>query len=80
MGKQSSPEESFYRFRLDDHVPADHPLRALEMFLLTGLIRATGVEFTSQQRLHRSNLVLDDKSRVSGIDGAGLRPRYPLFR
>jgi hypothetical protein len=26
MGKQSAPEELFYRFRLEDHVPLDHPL------------------------------------------------------
>jgi hypothetical protein len=23
MGKQNAPEELFYRFRLEDHVPAD---------------------------------------------------------
>ena len=30
MGKQNAPEELFYRFRLEDHVPIDHPLRALD--------------------------------------------------
>jgi transposase len=30
MGKQDAPEELFYRFRLEDHVPGDHPLRALD--------------------------------------------------
>jgi transposase len=33
MGKQDAPEELFYRFRLEDHVPADHPLRALDAVL-----------------------------------------------
>jgi hypothetical protein len=27
MGKQAAPEESFYNFRLEHHVPAEHPLR-----------------------------------------------------
>jgi len=33
MGKQDAPEELFYRFRLEDHVPNDHPLRALDAVL-----------------------------------------------
>ena len=33
MGKQDAPEELFYKFRLEDHVPADHPLRALDAVL-----------------------------------------------
>ncbi len=33
MGKQSTPEELFYRFRLENHVPADHPLRAVDAVL-----------------------------------------------
>ena len=33
MGKQDAPEELFYRFRLEDHVPLDHPLRALDAVL-----------------------------------------------
>jgi transposase len=33
MGKQDAPEELFYRFRLEDHVPADHALRALDAVL-----------------------------------------------
>ena len=33
MGKQDAPEELFYRFRLEDHVPADHLLRALDAVL-----------------------------------------------
>ena len=31
MGKQSAPEELFYRFRLEDHVPSDHTLRLREV-------------------------------------------------
>lgn len=33
MGKQDAPEELFYRFRLEDYVPLDHPLRALDAVL-----------------------------------------------
>lgn len=33
MGQQSAPEELFYRFRLEDHVPGDHLLRQLDAVL-----------------------------------------------
>jgi len=33
MGKQNAPEELFYKFRLEDHVPPDHPLRTLDAVL-----------------------------------------------
>jgi len=33
MGRQSAPEELFYKFRLEDHVPADHLLRQLDAVL-----------------------------------------------
>lgn len=33
MGRQNAPEALFYQFRLEDHVPADHPLRALNAVL-----------------------------------------------
>src|SRR3984885_9459954 len=39
MGKQDAPEELFYRFRREDHVPADHPLRALDAVLDFGRVR-----------------------------------------
>ena len=41
MGDRLVMQESlFYRFRLDDHVPADHMLRAIDRFLdLEGLRR-----------------------------------------
>ena len=41
MGDRLIRQESlFYQFRLDDHVPADHMLRAIDRFLdLDGLRR-----------------------------------------
>jgi transposase len=33
MGRQASPEQLFYDFRLDDHVPADHLLRQIDRFV-----------------------------------------------
>lgn len=33
MGQQNTPEELFYSFRLEDHVPADHLLRRLDAVL-----------------------------------------------
>jgi len=33
MGRQSAPEELFYRFRLEDRIPEDHTLRALDAVL-----------------------------------------------
>ncbi len=30
MGEQARPEQLFYDFRLDDHVPADHLLRQID--------------------------------------------------
>ena len=30
MGRQNAPEKLFYQFRLEDHVPYDHPLRQLD--------------------------------------------------
>lgn len=33
MGKQASPACLFYDFRLDDHTPADHLLRQMDIFL-----------------------------------------------
>jgi transposase len=39
MGKQSAPEELFYKFRLEDHVPPDHPLRLLDVVLTFDRVR-----------------------------------------
>ncbi len=39
MGKRVMAEPLFYTFRLEDHVPADHPLRAVDMLLDTAFIR-----------------------------------------
>ena len=33
MGRQNAPDKLFYQFRLEDHVPADHPLRQLDAVL-----------------------------------------------
>ena len=33
MGRQNAPEKLFYRFRLEDYVPFDHPLRQLDAVL-----------------------------------------------
>jgi len=48
MGKQSAPEELFYRFRLEDHVPSDHPLRALDGVLRFEQARKVLAEYYSQ--------------------------------
>jgi len=39
MGKQAAPEQLFYDFCLEDHVPADHLLRRIDQFLDLGRIR-----------------------------------------
>ena len=39
MGRQSAPEELFYQFRLEDHVPGDHPLRQLDAVLRFNRVR-----------------------------------------
>jgi transposase len=33
MGRQNAPEQLFYQFRLEEHVPSDHPLRQLNAVL-----------------------------------------------
>ena len=33
MGRQAEPEQLFYDFRLDDHVPANHLLRKIAVFV-----------------------------------------------
>jgi hypothetical protein len=33
MGRQAAPPQLFYDFRLDDHVPQDHLLRRIDLFL-----------------------------------------------
>jgi len=35
MGKRVMAEPLFYTFRLEDHVPVDHPLRAVDVLLDT---------------------------------------------
>ena len=34
MRRQSAPEQLFHEFRLQDHVPNDHPLRQIDAVLL----------------------------------------------
>jgi hypothetical protein len=34
MGRQNAPEKLFYQFRLEDHIPSDHPLRQLMRYLI----------------------------------------------
>jgi len=33
MGRQKAQEKLFYQFRLEDHIPSDHPLRQLDAVL-----------------------------------------------
>jgi transposase len=39
MGRQNAPEKLFYQFRLEDHVPSDHPLRQLDAVLKFDRVR-----------------------------------------
>lgn len=32
-GRQAEPEQLFYDFRLDDHVPTNHLLRQIDVFV-----------------------------------------------
>ena len=47
LGKQSTPEELFYKFRLEDHVPTDHALRALDAVLSFKRVRTVLAEYYS---------------------------------
>jgi transposase len=47
MGEQDAPEELFYRFRLEDHVPTDHPLRALDTVVNFEHVRTVLAEYYS---------------------------------
>ena len=38
VGKRLTAEPLFYAFRLEDHVPANHPLRAVDALLDTSFI------------------------------------------
>ena len=44
MGRQAAPEQLFYRFRVEDHVPADHLLRKIDLLLDFDALRS---EFTA---------------------------------
>ena len=41
MGTQAAPEQFFYDFCLEDHVPDDHLLRRIDPFLDLSEVRAT---------------------------------------
>jgi transposase len=47
MGKQEVPEQLFYDFRLEDHVPAEHMLRQLDKVLRFDSIRAALASYYS---------------------------------
>jgi len=47
MGRQNAPEKLFYQFRLEDHVPADHPLRQLDAVLNFDQVRTVLAEHYS---------------------------------
>ncbi len=49
MGKQSAPEELFDRFQLEEHVPADHPLRALDAVLSFERVRTVLAKYYSHK-------------------------------
>ena len=48
MGRQAAPEPLFYDFRLDDHVPANHLLRKIDVFVDLESIRQDLKPFYSQ--------------------------------
>ena len=48
MGRQSAPEQLFYDFRLEDHVPRDHLLRQIDVFVDLEDIRQELKPFYSQ--------------------------------
>ena len=74
MGDRLVTQESlFYRFRLDDHIPADHMLRAIDRFVdpeefagYEAIARAKGFLMVSASPLTRS-------SHHAGEDFARLR-------
>ncbi len=47
MGRQEAAPQLFYDFRLEDHVPADHMLRGIDLFLDLSALRTELVPFYS---------------------------------
>jgi transposase len=45
--RQEAQAALFYEFSLEDHVPRDHPLRAIDRFVDLGCVRAHLAEFYS---------------------------------
>jgi len=54
MGKQAAPDQLFYDFCINDHVPSDHLLRKIDPFLDFSGIRATLAPF--YRHLGRSSI------------------------
>jgi transposase len=48
MGRQAAPEQLFYDFRLDEHVPANHLLRQIDVFVDLESVRQDLKAFCSQ--------------------------------
>ena len=48
MGSQAAPEQLFYDFHLDDHIPADHLLRQIDVFVDLESLRRDLKPFYSQ--------------------------------
>jgi hypothetical protein len=53
MGKQEAPEQLFYDFRLEDHVPAGHMLRQLDKVLRFDSIRQRWLRITATRAAPR---------------------------
>ena len=49
MGKQSAPAELFDPFQLEEHVPAEHPLRALDAVLNFERVRTVLAKYSSRK-------------------------------
>jgi hypothetical protein len=57
MGRQNAQEKLFFQFRLEDHIPSDHPLRQLDAVLNFDRARMVLAEHYSS--LGRPRLILN---------------------
>ena len=79
MGRQNAPEELFYKFRLEDRIPEDHPLRAIDTVL--DLSRAHGVLADYYSRIGRPSIDPELMLRMLLIGYAyGIRSERQLCR
>jgi len=89
MGRQVEQEQLFYRFRLEDHVPADHRLRRVDWLLdldslrgdLASLYSPIGRPSINPELLIRMLLVglsLRHPLRDAPLPGGPPQPRLPL--